>query len=190
MHQIWTYDPRDTFSACCYPYPAQGDAILSPLFPVILGLPWLQAHNPQINWATEKIYFPSIYCQQHWLSEPSNAPATQLCMDSENETRKAVPKPYHDYVNVFSKRGADMLSPHRPYDCPIELLLGAEIPFGRVFPLSEREQETLKDYVQENLTKGFPWHSTSPAGAGIFFIEKKTIPYHSVWITRRLIKLR
>lgn len=26
------------------------DAMSSPLFPVILGLPWLKAHNPQIDW--------------------------------------------------------------------------------------------------------------------------------------------
>lgn len=55
-------------------------------------------------------------------------------------------------------------------NCPIELLPGAEIPFGRVFPLAERKQEALKEYVQENLKKG---SSTSPAGAGIFFVEKK-----------------
>lgn len=28
------------------------DAISSPLFPIILGMPWLQAHNPSIDWAT------------------------------------------------------------------------------------------------------------------------------------------
>lgn len=28
------------------------DAISSPLFPVILGLRWLQMHNPRIDWST------------------------------------------------------------------------------------------------------------------------------------------
>lgn len=53
------------------------------------------------------------------------------------------------------------------------MLPGAEIPFGRIFPLSERELEALKDYVDESLKKGFIRPSTSPAGAGIFFVEKK-----------------
>lgn len=26
-----------------------------PLFPVILGIPWLQAHNPQINWGSRDV---------------------------------------------------------------------------------------------------------------------------------------
>lgn len=26
------------------------DVLSSPMFPVILAIPWLQAHNPQISW--------------------------------------------------------------------------------------------------------------------------------------------
>eukprot|EP00079_Xenopus_tropicalis_P035201 XP_017948972.1 PREDICTED: RNA-directed DNA polymerase homolog [Xenopus tropicalis] len=67
----------------------------------------------------------------------------------------------------------DFLLPHRVYDCPIDLLSGASIPFGRIYPLSEPELRVLKDYIEENLGKGFIRPSTSPAGAGIFFVEKK-----------------
>ena len=94
-------------------------------------------------------------------------------MDSDLETRQSVPEVYHEFLDVFSKKGADTLPPHRPYDCPIELLPGAEIPFGRIFPLTELELENLKTYVDDNLKKGFIRPSTSPAGAGIFFVEKK-----------------
>lgn len=152
------------------------DTISSLLFPVILGLSWLQAHNPQIDWATGKINFPSTYSQQHCLPEPSNTPATLLCIDSENETRQAMPKPYHDYIDVFSKRGSDVLPPHQPYDCPIELLPGAEIPFGKIFPLLEREQKALKDYVQENLKKRLhPAFYFSSRGRNIFCRKKGSL---------------
>lgn len=54
-------------------------------------------------------------------------------------------EPYHEYLDVFSKKGADTLPPHRAYDCLIELLSGAAIPFGRIFPLSQKELGALKE---------------------------------------------
>ena len=149
------------------------DVIASPLFPIILGLPWLQAHNPQINWITGAVQFPSPYCRNSCLPAPSKSPRTLFSLESEPDLRSVVPKAYHDFLDVFSKRGAETLPPHRSYDCPIDLLPGAEIPFGRIYPLSERELDVLKDYVDESLKKGFIHPSTSLAGAGIFFVEKK-----------------
>ena len=83
-----------------------------------------------------------------------------------------VPSAYHEFIDVFDKKKADVLPPHRPYDCPIELLPGAEIPFGRIFPLSENELEALRLYIDESLEKGFIRHSSSPAGAVIFFVRR------------------
>lgn len=120
------------------------DAISSPLFPIILGLPWLQAHNPQIDWKSGSVKFQSAYCQRHCLETSPPSPATLLCMDADPKLCQVVPNSYHEYLDVFSKRGADTLPPHRPYDCPIELLPGAEIPFGRIFPLSESGNQEFR----------------------------------------------
>lgn len=96
------------------------------------------------------------------------------CLKSASESQKLVPSVYHSFLDVFDKQKADTLPPpHRVYDCPIKLLPGAEIPFGRIFPLLEPELLVLKEYIDENLRKGFIRHSSSPAGAGIFFVEKK-----------------
>lgn len=149
------------------------DAITSPMFPIILGIPWLRAHNPHIHWASGEVKFLSSYCQDHCLAKDLDSQTTLLCLDTDQKNCQVIPKQYYDYIDVFSKKGADSLPPHRPYDCPIELLPGSEIPFGRIFPLSEKEQEVLKSYIDENLAKGFIRHSTSPAGAGIFFVAKK-----------------
>jgi hypothetical protein len=35
--------------------------------PVILGLPWLQRHNPQIDWTGMELFFNSDYCRRHCL---------------------------------------------------------------------------------------------------------------------------
>lgn len=97
-----------------------------------------------------------------------------------------IPAAYHEFLDIFDKQKADILPPHRPYDCPIELLPGSEITFGRIFPLSELEFKVLSQYINENLEKGFIWPSTSPAGTGIFFVEKKDhtlrpcIDYHEL----------
>lgn len=136
-------------------------------------MPWLQAHNPSIDWSSGEVKFLSDYCRQHCLHTSPAETTRLLCLDAESELLQLVPAPYWDFLDVFSKKGAETLPPHRPYDCPIELLPGAEVPFGRIFPLTEQELDTLKIYIDENLKKGFIRPSTSPAGAGIFFVEKK-----------------
>ena len=98
------------------------------------------------------------------LSEPSN---------EEEELRRAIPREYHDFLDVFSKSEADSLPPHRPYDHAIELEPGTTPPHGPIYRLSETELETLRAYLDENLAKGFIRSSTSPAGAPILFVKKK-----------------
>ena len=143
------------------------------MFPIILGVPWLRAHNPHIDWPTGVVTFSSNYCLEHCFPEKPVNTAPLLSLQPDPETIKLVPPAYHEYLDVFNKKGADTLPPHRTYDCPIELLPGAEIPFGRIYPLSEPELEALRAYIDESLEKKFIRPSTSPAGAGIFFVEKK-----------------
>ncbi len=42
-----------------------------------------------------------------------------------------------------------------------------------MFPLSQPESEAMRDYIEEELAKGFIRPSTSPASAGFFFVKKK-----------------
>src|SRR5258706_481582 len=37
-------------------------------FPIILGLPWLKKHNPEIGWKTHEIRFNSEYCQNNCMN--------------------------------------------------------------------------------------------------------------------------
>lgn len=133
-----------------------------------------------------EVKFHSPYCLQHYLQELSCDPPFLLCLDSDAETCLSVPVVYHDFLDVFSKKEAETLPPHRPYDYLIELLPGVEVPFGRILPLSELELAAPKDYIDDNLKKGFICPSTSPAGACFFFVEKKDhslrpcIDYHEL----------
>jgi hypothetical protein len=39
---------------------------------IILGLPWLQQHDPQLHWASGKITFASDYCEKRCLAQPAS----------------------------------------------------------------------------------------------------------------------
>ena len=146
--------------------------ISSPKFPIILGIPWLAIHNPSIDWENHVLHFPSEFCQSNCLQNPQSSapPIPQVLEQSASEL---IPLPYKKFQDVGDKKNADKLPPHRSYDCPIELLPGAEIPFGCIYPLSDPELKALKKYLDEDLKKGFIRPSTSPAGAPFFFVEKK-----------------
>ncbi len=98
---------------------------------------------------------------------------------TNNKNPQSEPKPiklpekYKDFVDVFEKNKVDQLLEHRPYDCPIDLEEGHSPPFSPIYGLSELKFQALRDYLIENLTKGFVQHSKSPACAPILFVKKK-----------------
>jgi hypothetical protein len=77
------------------------------------------------------------------------------------------------YTDVFSDANAKKLAPNRDIDLAIELQPGKEPPYGPIYPLSPRELAALKEFLEENLAKGFIRESKSPAGAPILFAPKK-----------------
>lgn len=91
----------------------------------------------------------------------------------ESTDLSSVPEVYHDLAQVFSKANALSLPPHRPYDCAIELLPGAPLPTSKLYNLSLPERQAMEKYIQESLAAGIIRPSSSPVGAGFFFVGKK-----------------
>jgi hypothetical protein len=60
-----------------------------------------------------------------------------------------------DYADVFSLKKADKLPPHRSYDYEIRLTSDKKLPFGKIYSMSCEELQTLRDWLNENLWKGF-----------------------------------
>src|SRR6202021_2579006 len=209
--------------------------------PLVLGMPWLTTHNPQVHWPAHKITFNSTHCLNHCFlgnrpcsvfslaarkdsrSETPKTNATnatnatiatntrnkeknsrknstdtpklaatdachipkthttnETCKDTaptheqiQDSDLKLIPPEFHDFADVFSKKEAQKLPEHRPYDLRIELEEGKTPPFGTVYNLSPAELKVLKEYIDDNLAKGFIRHSRSPAGAPILFVKKK-----------------
>ena len=81
---------------------------------------------------------------------------------------------YHEFLDVFSRKEADRLPPHRLYDHRIELLPGKEEGhgFGPLYGMSRGELLVLKKYLEENLSKGFIRASRSPVASPIIFVKK------------------
>ena len=77
------------------------------------------------------------------------------------------------YLDVFSAVNTRKLAPHRDIDLAIELRLGTEPLYGPIYPLSPWELAILKEFLEENLAKGFIQESKSPVGALILFAPKK-----------------
>jgi Reverse transcriptase (RNA-dependent DNA polymerase) len=84
-----------------------------------------------------------------------------------------LPCSLQDYLDVFSPTNAEELADHRDIDLAIELQPGKEPPYGPIYPLSQTELAALKEFLEENLAKGFIRESKSPAGAPILFAHKK-----------------
>ncbi|KAI7789601.1 putative retrotransposon-like protein 1-like [Triplophysa rosa] len=93
-------------------------------------------------------------------------------VESPEPVRQAIiPHEYRAFQDVFSKRLATELPPHRPWDCAIELLPGAIMPKGHIYPLSILEKKATEEYVTETMQQDFIQPSTSPAASS--FVGKK-----------------
>ncbi|KAK3569650.1 hypothetical protein QTP86_002648 [Hemibagrus guttatus] len=90
-----------------------------------------------------------------------------------SSTQANLPGKYRDYQDVFIQTAATKLPPHRPWDCAIDLLPGAKLPKGKVYPLSIPENKAMEEYISEALQQGFIRPSTSPAASSFFFVAKK-----------------
>jgi hypothetical protein len=83
-----------------------------------------------------------------------------------------VPEEYHEFAKVFSKEESDKLPEHRPYDHKIPLQPDTAPPYGPIYSLSPEELKTLRQYIDDNLRKGFIRNSQSPCAAPILFVKK------------------
>ena len=61
---------------------------------------------------------------------PAQVSTTEV--SSKLSTSETISSRYHEFLDVFSKEGADTLPPHIPYDHKIDLIPGTMPPSGRI----------------------------------------------------------
>ena len=147
--------------------------ISSPHSPLVLGQPWLQCHNPHVDWRRGGVIGWSTHCYANCLRSASPSSSLPPSPPLHPPDLSQVPPEYHDLQEVFSKDRALILPPHRPYDCAINLLPGHTFPSSRLYNISKPEREVMEKYIQESLAGGLIRPSSSPVGAGFFFVKKK-----------------
>jgi len=116
---------------------------------VILGMPWLAAHNPEIDWEKGE-------------------------EDEDEETlRKLVPKRFWRWKKVFGKKESERMPVQKTWDHVIELKEGFTPRKGKVYSLSREEREEVQAFVEDQLRKGYIQPSKSPQTSPVHFVAKK-----------------
>jgi len=122
--------------------------------------------NTCAAYARRNYYMFTVTIEQidRYLSQPD----TPESLDPES----LLPAEIRDFWDVFSPKEAEKLPPHRPHDHDIRLLEGKTPPFGPLYPMSREELNALKEWLEENLRKGFVRPSSSPAASPVLFVKK------------------
>jgi len=88
------------------------------------------------------------------------------------EIKKKLPAAFSDYIDVCSKAASDTLSPHRAYDHKIELETENNLGYSPLHRQSIEELKAAKQYIVENLGKGFIEGSQAPFASPILMVRK------------------
>jgi Reverse transcriptase (RNA-dependent DNA polymerase)/Retroviral aspartyl protease len=118
-----------------------------------------------------EFFISSLYEINRIIDEKGNN--AKAADETEEETlKRTVPKEYHDLIRVFSKAESDKLPPHRPYDHKIKLTGDVPLGYHPLYHQTIEELQTLKEYLRDNLDKGFIEHSSAPFASPILFVKK------------------
>jgi hypothetical protein len=107
--------------------------------------------------------------------EPSGkAAASEVQWHDEDggDIAERLPERYRRWASVFSEEEINRLPDHTEYDHKIQLVDGAQLPFGPIYPLSEKELQALREYLRKELAAGKIRESKLPAGAPIIFVPE------------------
>ena len=120
---------------------------------VILGIPWLVAHNPEIDWEKGKVKMtrcPPI-CGKRKQKEKKKE-VKKIEKDEDKETlRKLVPKRFWKWKKVFGKKESERMPVRKVWDHTIELKEGFLPKKGKVYLLLREEREEVQAFVEDQL---------------------------------------
>ena len=154
-----------------------------PKYDVVLGMAWLHQHNPQIDWRSRTLTFPSCSMEDKTDGRsPSKVPvikaiwvrpAGQAALAGSSD--EEIPPEYKDFEDLFKEReGKAALPEHKPWDHKIALQEGAKPRHqGWIGRHSPREEAAIKEHVEKLLAKGFIQKSHSPFSHGVLLAPKK-----------------
>jgi len=179
---------------------------------VILGMPWLTAHNPEINWEKGEVKLTRCppWCGKSskekarirpkergrgteeekaisWAADEKEDLGREEEMEIDHQKIETmVPKRFHRWLKVFGKVESERMPVRKVWDHAVDLKGEFKASKAKVYPLSRNEREEVQKFVDEHLKKGYIRPSKSEQTLPVFFIEKKDGGKHMVMDYRKL----
>ena len=92
---------------------------------------------------------------------------------SEAEAKTLVPEKFHEWIKVFGKKQSERMPTRKLWDYAIDIKEGFVLRKGKVYLLSRKEREEVREFVKKQLQKGYIWPSKSLQIVPVFFVGKK-----------------
>jgi len=166
---------------------------------VILGMPWLAAHNSEINWETGEVKITRCPPLCGGKSQKSKKKEKVKMMTTEEEEKivrwaidnkedwgreeeieedhrkieEMVPRKFLKWKKVFGKVKSVRMSTRKIWDHAIDLKETFKPRKGKIYPLSKNEREEVQNFVEDQLRKGYIRPSKSLQTLPVFFVGKK-----------------
>jgi len=161
---------------------------------VILGMPWLAAHNPEIDWEKEEVRMmrcPPLCGKAvriKWKKEirENEKKIVRWAVDKKEDwgreeelkadhrkVKEMVPKRFHKWLKVFQKVKSKRILVRKVWDHAIDFRDDFKASKARVYPLSRNKKKEVQKFVKEHLKKGYIRPSKLPQTSSVFFVGKK-----------------
>jgi hypothetical protein len=88
------------------------------------------------------------------------------------DSKSVILSEYHDFLDVFFKKKANILSSHKKHDHRIEIETKKSHEYASLYNMSEDELLLIKKYLQEHLNKRFIETNTASYASFILFAKK------------------
>ena len=144
--------------------------------------------NPYINWLStdQPVELEVVEIVASMTAKDMDYFDDDDTSDSDN-WKSLVPKEFWEYGDVFSKKKSERMPTRKPYDHAIEFEENASLPKpAKLYPMSPMERNSLDQWIDEELRKGYIRPSKSPIAAPVFFVKKKDGTLRLVQDYRRL----
>ncbi|EPS35050.1 hypothetical protein H072_11652 [Dactylellina haptotyla CBS 200.50] len=136
---------------------------------LILGYDWLEDHDP-----IRRVVYKQPKEVHLRLTEYFSDKEIYHRSRNKPNTLKRIWLKAKDIIRTFEKiKDEDALPPFNEFTHEIPLQKGTTPKFLPVYACTKDELEALREYIEENLRKGYIRPSRSPAGHPILFVPKK-----------------
>jgi len=92
---------------------------------------------------------------------------------SEVKAKKLVLEKFHKWIKVFGKKQLERMLTRKVWDHAIDVKEEFVLRKGKMYLLLRKEREEVREFVKEQLRKGYIQLSKSPQMAPVFFMGKK-----------------